>query len=154
MIFLPQRIFIHSSKFLRGKGRVSDVKDPNYLGDRNFMVVKICLMSGCHLDIEYHKSSTQLAQWTDPGLLSPCLLFWYLILASQTGVMVSTLTPLSGNCRMFCLPPTIFIISRNVVCSVTPLYCHQIFDLDSQQVEALLSQRAAEVTFKADDFPF
>ena len=43
-----------------GKGRVNLVRDPNYVGDRNFMVVRNCLMSGCHEDIEYHKSSTQL----------------------------------------------------------------------------------------------
>ena len=35
------------------------LRDPNYLGDRNFMVVRNCLMSGCHLDIEYQKSPSQ-----------------------------------------------------------------------------------------------
>ena len=71
-----QRILKHFSTFLWGKGRVILVRDPNYLGDRNFMVVRSCLMSGCHLDIEYHKSPTQLTQLTDHGRLSRVVCYY------------------------------------------------------------------------------
>ena len=69
------------------------------------MVVRNCLMSGCHLDIEYHKSPTQLTQLTDPGLVSPFVC--YCVITGGTGVMVSTLTPLPPHSRMSCLPLTI-----------------------------------------------
>ena len=68
------------------------------------MVVRNCLMSGCHLDIEYHESSTQLTQLTAAGLLS--LVVSCCVITVQTGVVVSTLTPLPPHSRMFSLPRT------------------------------------------------
>ena len=54
------------------------------------------------LNITSHKSSTQLTQLTDhrPDSL------WLFVIDRQTDrcVMVSTLTPLPGHSRMFCLP--------------------------------------------------
>ena len=101
------------------------------------MVVRNCLMSGCHLDIEYHESSTQLTQLTAAGLLS--LVVCCCVITVQTGVVGSTLTPLPPHSRMFCLPrtaiyhrerswlfsPCLVIRSLNEIASQFSLYYHK-----------------------------